>query len=145
MFAYIIQKRKPCLQCFPSQLNFQVLVLIGHEPVITLEYFKEKNINNLKNRLITHSDKFRPYYSLNFIFDEFNYEVFVVNFTTYHAYENNLAFFKSSETFISFMTDDEINEYNDIVKDLTIKYNDRLEKFYFKHRDKIKNVRSDKQ
>ena len=117
----------------------------GHEPVITLEYFKEKNMNNLKNRLITHSDKFKPYYSLNYVFDEFNYEVFVVNDTNPTTYENNLAFFESSETFVEFMSDDEVNEYNEIVKDLTLKYNKRLENFYLKHRERIKNVRSDKQ
>ena len=43
------------------------------------------------------------------------------------------------------MSDDDVNEYNEIVKNLTLKYNDRLENFYLKHRDKIKNVRSDKQ
>ena len=102
-------------------------------------------MNNLKNRLITHSDKFRPYYSLNYIFDEFNYEVFVVNFTTPYSYTNNLELFKGLDFFVGFMSDDDVNEYNEIVKDLTIKYNDRLEKFYLKHRDKIKNIRSDKQ
>ena len=49
--------------------------------VVTLDYFKKRNIINLKNELIKNTGLI-SYYVLNYIFDEFNYEVFIINETS---------------------------------------------------------------
>ncbi len=101
-------------------------------PEITFSYFEYKNRMNIKYDELTDVEYYRPYFMINYNNTK---EVCVVRGR--QNYDSNLEYYKDKGLFVRFLTDDEIKQYNDIVTDLKIKYQDRLANYFKKYRDKI--------
>lgn len=105
------------------------------ESKITLESFKKYNEINIQYYKIEENEPIKHYYFLNYYNND---RQVVINRDTYYSnYCDRLDYNKKNNLFVSFLTDDEIEEYNEIVEDLQKKYNERLENYYKKYKNKI--------
>lgn len=102
-------------------------------PEITLEYFKKKNEMNIAYSEIEYNDYEKPYLMKSY--GNNSKQVGIVKGK--YNYEGNLQWAKSKDLFVRYLSEEEINEYNEIVRELIKKYDERLEKYFKKYRDKI--------
>lgn len=106
-------------------------------PEVTLDYFKAKNEVNKKYYKIEDTEKIKPYFIINYDNDEKIKELCVKRDLYYANYLDNLEYYTKKGIFYRFLTDEEINTYNNIVEELDKKYNKRLEDYYKKYNKNI--------
>lgn len=104
-------------------------------PKVTLEYFKAKNQMNIKYDKIEKEEIMKPYFMINYNGNDkevcINRDIYLSN------YYDNLKWVQDKKLFVRFLTDEEIEQYNNIVDELNKEYDKRLENYYKKYNKNI--------
>lgn len=104
-------------------------------PEITLNYFKAKNQVNIKYYEIEQQEQIKPYFMINYSGND--KEVCIKKDIYYSNYLDNLQWAKDKKLYYRDLTADEITQYNNIVKELTDDYNERLDKYFKRYNKNI--------
>lgn len=105
-------------------------------PKVTLNYFKTKNQVNIKYTKIDKEETIKPYFIINY---SGNDKEVCINRDIYYLsnYYDDLKWAQDKNLFVSFLTDDEVKDYNSIVDELNKQYDKRLENYYKKYNQNI--------
>ena len=104
-------------------------------PKVTLQYFKTKNQINIKYTKIDKEETIKPYFIINYSGND--KEVCIHRDIYLSNYYDNLKWAQDKKLFVRFLTDEEIEQYNNIVDELTKEYDKRLENYYKKYNKNI--------
>lgn len=104
-------------------------------PTITLDYFKAKNQVNIKYYEIEQQEQIKPYFMINY--NRNDREVSIKKDIYYSNYLDSLQWAKDKKLYYRDLTADEITQYNNIVKELTNDYNERLDKYFKRYNKNI--------
>ena len=77
----------------------------------------------------------KPYFMINYSGND--KEVCIKRDIYYSNYCDNLKWAQDKKLFVRFLTDEEIEQYNNIVDELNKEYDKRLENYYKKYNKKI--------
>lgn len=104
-------------------------------PEVTLEYFKAKNRYNIKYHKLEDTEYIKPYFMINYCNND--RQLCICSSSRMGNYMNNLEYAKEKNLFVRYLTDEEIKQYNDIVEQLTIEYDERLDKYFKRYNKNI--------
>lgn len=104
-------------------------------PKVTLQYFKLKNQVNIKYNKIENDKMIKPYFMINYSGND--KEVCINRDIYYSNYCDNLKWAQDKNLFVRFLTNEEIEQYNNIIDELNKEYDKRLENYYKKYNKNI--------
>lgn len=106
------------------------------EPENTFKNFFKRNQYNFKYDLIEYKEYEQPFLIQNYCNDVKQVNII----SNSYDYDNELNYYKKNNYFIRFLTKDEVSEYNLLVNYYKEIFNDRLEKYYNKYKNKISYI-----